>query len=436
MDLIKLFQSGSNSFFTFILSIFDYFFSLPFYCLLLSFLFLFVCKKIAIRLSVPFSLSFLFGGIFLAQVSGVKFPSQINSNLFTNKPSYLFGSFPNTDIMYLSGTSFYKTKPLNKKQNILIYSFICLCTLFGVISKIYFAKAYLIDIIVGLIFGYLIYFFSFKFIKINSKILLYFLFLPILLTFIYFDYWKLPYEYSNLFAISGFMTSLILFSFLEKKYIKYEIKYNLILDCFKIFLFLIVAILFYIFTNVLLVNYSIFAFISYFLFGFVTFFCLPILYKFLQKYFYTFNKKTTEKVIFSKIAVGENNTKKVALKISKLLNKGDVVLLQGDLGAGKSFITREILKCFNVLDKVTSPTFTLVNEYSSNLGHFYHFDMYRIEDEDEVKNIGFEDIIEDNDSIKFIEWSENIPNYIPKHYKKITLIKMTKKIRNIIFEEF
>ena len=89
----------------------------------------------------------------------------------------------------------------------------------------------------------------------------------------------------------------------------------------------------------------------------------------------------------------------------------------------------------NVKDKITSPTFTILNEYKSNLGHFYHFDMYRVENEFEAENIGLSEIIDDKNSIKFIEWAENVPRYLPPHYKKITITKLGRKSRNIILEE-
>ena len=68
-------------------------------------------------------------------------------------------------------------------------------------------------------------------------------------------------------------------------------------------------------------------------------------------------------------------------------------------------------------------------------GHFYHFDMYRVENEFEAENIGLSEIIDDKNSIKFIEWAENVPRYLPPHYKKITIAKLGKKSRNIILEE-
>ena len=115
---------------------------------------------------------------------------------------------------------------------------------------------------------------------------------------------------------------------------------------------------------------------------------------------------------------------------------GDTVLLSGDLGAGKSFIVRAMLEYVGIRKAITSPTFTLLNEYTAGNRKFYHFDMYRIEDEQEIVNIGYEEIVENKSAIKFIEWPEQIQNFLPKNYKKITIVKLGKRARNIIFEDY
>jgi len=166
-------------------------------------------------------------------------------------------------------------------------------------------------------------------------------------------------------------------------------------------------------------------------------FALPFIFKILGKYCYIFSKDINEKnVVFSKISLSLKNTKKIAEKISKRITSGETILLEGDLGAGKSVVVRNILQELGVENKITSPTFTIVNDYFVKKKHFYHFDMYRIENEEEVKNIGFEDIIDDKKAIKFVEWPTKIPAFLPKKYKKITIVKLSDKARNIILEEY
>jgi len=94
------------------------------------------------------------------------------------------------------------------------------------------------------------------------------------------------------------------------------------------------------------------------------------------------------------------------------------------------------LKNYGVKNKITSPTFTLVNEYFADKKHFYHFDMYRMEDEEEAENIGFDEIIAQKDAIKFIEWADKVEKRLPEHYKKITIAKLGKNSRNIILEAY
>lgn len=111
---------------------------------------------------------------------------------------------------------------------------------------------------------------------------------------------------------------------------------------------------------------------------------------------------------YSKItAHTEAETLEAGFRFAKRLKPGDIVTLDGDLGAGKTVFTKGICKFFNVTDYVVSPTYTIVNEYKGD-EDIYHFDIYRIEEEEELYNIGFYEYL-DNDGIKIIEWAEKIP---------------------------
>lgn len=154
------------------------------------------------------------------------------------------------------------------------------------------------------------------------------------------------------------------------------------------------------------------------------------------KFFHKRSKNDNINIIFSKISLSLKSTEKIANKISKLLKKGDIVLLEGDLGAGKSVIVRFILQSLGVKNKITSPTFTIVNDYHAGDLHFYHLDLYRIEDETELENIGFENVIDDNEAIKFVEWPSKIGSLFPKKYFKIIVSKLGKHSRKITLEEY
>ncbi len=112
-------------------------------------------------------------------------------------------------------------------------------------------------------------------------------------------------------------------------------------------------------------------------------------------------------------------TKKVAIDFAKSLKKGDVVCMYGDLGAGKTEFVRQMAHVFGIEDYITSPTFTIVNEYSGDID-LYHFDVYRISDSDEMYEIGYEEYI-DGDGICVIEWAELIEDILPKRRHTVTI---------------
>ena len=125
-----------------------------------------------------------------------------------------------------------------------------------------------------------------------------------------------------------------------------------------------------------------------------------------------------------------------ARNFASKLNNGDIVLLCGDLGAGKTVIAKGIVDYFsNGKVNAVSPTFVLVNTYETN-PQINHFDLYRLNNVDELVNIGFEEILDNNSIIKFIEWPEKAKSYLPAKYKKITVVKLGNKARNIILEDY
>lgn len=116
----------------------------------------------------------------------------------------------------------------------------------------------------------------------------------------------------------------------------------------------------------------------------------------------------------------ELETKQFAKNLASKLKIGDIVVLSGELGSGKTKFTEGILEYFNLADEISSPTFTIVNEYSSN-PPIFHFDVYRLEDEDEFSAIGGEEYFEKG--ICIIEWGEMIENLLPSQYIKISFSK-------------
>lgn len=105
----------------------------------------------------------------------------------------------------------------------------------------------------------------------------------------------------------------------------------------------------------------------------------------------------------------------LAIALAEKLRNGGCLGLIGDLGAGKTTFSKKICECYNVTENVKSPTFTYVIEYSSGDVPVYHFDVYRINDSEEIYEIGFEDYIGEDGSVVIIEWADKILDEMPEN---------------------
>lgn len=135
------------------------------------------------------------------------------------------------------------------------------------------------------------------------------------------------------------------------------------------------------------------------------------------------------------ISKSENETKLIGREFADSLKKGDIVVLTGELGSGKTKFTEGVLERFGLENEISSPTFTIVNEYVSNDTNIYHFDVYRLEDEDEFYAIGGDEYFEKG--ICLIEWGERIKNVLPKKYIQVSFKRdfENEDRREIIIEE-
>ncbi len=109
-------------------------------------------------------------------------------------------------------------------------------------------------------------------------------------------------------------------------------------------------------------------------------------------------------------------------KIAKEAQPGQVITLIGDLGVGKTVFTQGIAEGLEIDEPICSPTFTIVQEYHSGRLPFYHFDVYRIGDIEEMDEIGFEDYVY-GDGLTMIEWANLIEEILPAQYKQVTIEK-------------
>ena len=134
-----------------------------------------------------------------------------------------------------------------------------------------------------------------------------------------------------------------------------------------------------------------------------------------------------EKVLISN---SKEQTKQIAAKIASSLSRGDVILLKGDLGAGKTTFVSGVAKALNVKDDVISPTFNIMKCYFDGTIPLYHIDAYRLEGQN--IEIGLDEYIE-GDGVCFIEWPDYIASLLPDELLEITINNLGENKRKITF---
>jgi tRNA threonylcarbamoyladenosine biosynthesis protein TsaE len=125
----------------------------------------------------------------------------------------------------------------------------------------------------------------------------------------------------------------------------------------------------------------------------------------------------------------ENETVEIANHFASELKPGDVVLLNGKLGSGKTFFVKNVCMNFGI-QNVSSPSFSIVNEYEGAY-KIFHFDFYRVEKAEELEDIGFDDYLNDSEAIVFIEWAEMFEKMLPRNHYKINFQIITDGKREI-----
>lgn len=114
-------------------------------------------------------------------------------------------------------------------------------------------------------------------------------------------------------------------------------------------------------------------------------------------------------------------TEAAAARLADTLKGGEVIAMYGDLGAGKTAFVRGLARALGINAHITSPTFTIVNEYEGRL-ELYHFDVYRINDPEEIYEVGYEDYI-NSDGVCIIEWAELIEELLPQDCIRVKINK-------------
>lgn len=132
------------------------------------------------------------------------------------------------------------------------------------------------------------------------------------------------------------------------------------------------------------------------------------------------------------IANNLKDTEKLGKIIAKCLEKGTVICLDGELGAGKTSLTQFIAEEFGVKEYIVSPTFTIIKEYEGKLP-FYHMDVYRIGSEDDMYELGFDEYIY-SEGVTIIEWADLIRGILPQERINIKIIRIDDRKREISIE--
>ncbi len=128
------------------------------------------------------------------------------------------------------------------------------------------------------------------------------------------------------------------------------------------------------------------------------------------------------------ISKSREETMAIAEEYAKTLRGGDVVLLDGDMGAGKTVFTKGVAKGLGIEEEVTSPTYAYMNDYD---GRLFHYDCYRIESVEQAERLGLADYF-DMGGICIIEWSQNIAPLLPRKVKRVIIKKISENEREII----
>ena len=132
------------------------------------------------------------------------------------------------------------------------------------------------------------------------------------------------------------------------------------------------------------------------------------------------------------ISHSAEETRAVGNRLAALLRAGDTVLLEGDLGAGKSELARGVARGLGITGAVPSPSFTILNAYDEGRIPLYHFDWYRIEDPQEIYEMGLDEML-GGDGIALIEWSGKAPACVPSRALKIEITSPCESERLIRF---
>ena len=143
--------------------------------------------------------------------------------------------------------------------------------------------------------------------------------------------------------------------------------------------------------------------------------------------FAKFPQRYYNKVMAKIITASREETETFAREYAKTLSAGDVVVLDGDMGAGKTVFSKGVAAGLGIAEEVTSPTYAYMNDYD---GRLFHYDCYRIESVEQAESLGLSDYF-DMGGICLIEWAQNIAPLLPRKIKRVVIKKLDENRREI-----
>jgi tRNA threonylcarbamoyladenosine biosynthesis protein TsaE len=130
----------------------------------------------------------------------------------------------------------------------------------------------------------------------------------------------------------------------------------------------------------------------------------------------------------------ENGTRYLAKEFAGVVRQGQVIVLNGNLGSGKTYFIKNVLHCFSI-NNVNSPSFAIVNEYNGTI-RAYHFDFFRLKNIAELHDIGWQDYLNDNKAVTFIEWGDQLKNALPEKRIEILITVTNDTKRQFDFNKY
>ena len=349
-------------------------------------------------------------------------------NTGTSMPSsHAFGTALIGSQIYKQYSLDVKEKPKLKKFKTILFVAIIILIALVCVSRIYLGQHYLSDVLVGAFLGIIFYVFASKLYKIvgNHEEIIGLIIIPLAIFICGIAYTELfvySEKFTLLYTAMGVISAAMLGYYLEKRFIKYEPKTAFIFQLIKIIFGFTSTTVLLLVLEMLLPPILILVYVKYFIVGLWAFAGVMSVFKFFSLRY----KKT------SIITHSAKSTQKIGVRIGKSLKAGDVVLLVGELGAGKTAITKGIAEGLKVRENIVSPTFTIMNEYTTGTVPLYHFDMYRIKSIDEIAETGLLEYLKSDNGICVIEWPQNIMSILPKNAFTIKLDKTQKVNERII----